>query len=141
MCGGYHGRLGATRGGLAPCRGYVGNRERDVADPVTVLAHVLGDLPVRSERCGQHDPDVVLLHDVAGPIADPGLEAAEGDRREAPQGTEVGGCLAGVADPELDVVDAVEGQEVLGLVERAAVDPRAGLVGVVGGDGRVVAGR
>ena len=81
---------------------------------------VLGDLAVGGQRRREHDPDVVLLHDVARAVADPGLEAGERDRREAPQRAEVGRRLAGVADPELDVVDAVERQEVLGLGERVA---------------------
>ena len=78
---------------------------------------------------GEHEPDVVLDHDVAGPVADLGLEAAEGDRREAPQRAVVGRRLAGVADPELDVVDALERQEVGGLGVGVRVDPGAGLVG------------
>ena len=78
---------------------------------------------------GQHDPDVVLPHDVARAVADAGLEAREGDRREAPQRAEVGRRLAGVAHPELDVVDAVERQEVLGLGVGVLVDMGARLVG------------
>ena len=79
---------------------------------------VLGDLAVRTEGAGEDDRDVVLPHDVAGPVADAGLEARVGDRREAPQRAEVVRPPAGVADPELDVVDAVERQEVLRLVRR-----------------------
>ena len=45
-------------------------------------------------------------HHVRGPVADARLEAGIGDRREAPQRAEVVRRLAGVADPELDVVDA-----------------------------------
>ena len=96
------------------------DRERDVADAVAVRADVLGDLAVGGERRGEHDPDVVLLHHVARAVADARLEAGEGDRGEAPERAEVGRRLAGVADPELDVVDAVERQEVLGLGERVA---------------------
>ena len=92
-------------------------------------ADVLGDLAVGRQRRGEHEPDVVLDHDVARPVADLRLEAAEGDRREAPQGAVVGGRLAGVADPELDVVDALERQEVGRLGVGVRVDPGAGLVG------------
>jgi len=47
----------------------------------------------------QHRVDpTVPIEDVAGAVADAGLEARVGDRREAPQGAEVGGRLAGVAD-------------------------------------------
>ena len=90
---------------------------------------VLGDLAVRAERAGQDDRDVVLAHHVAGAVADAGLQARIGDRREAPQGTEVVRRLARVADPELDVVDAVERQEVLRLRVGVLVDVGAGLVG------------
>ena len=97
--------------------------------PSPWAADVLGDLAVRGQRRGEHEADVVLDHDVAGPVADLGLEAAERDRREAPQRAVVGGGLAGVADPELDVVDALEWQEVVGLGVGVRVDPGAGLVG------------
>ena len=119
---------------LAPGRRDVVDAERDVVDAVAVRADVLGDLAVRGERCREHEPDVVLDHHVAGPVADLRLEAAEGDRREAPQGPVVGGGLAGVADPELDVVDALERQEVRGLGVGVRVDPGAGLVGGTAGD-------
>ena len=108
--------------------------EGDVVDAVAVRADVLGDLAVRRQRRGEHEPDVVLDHHVAGAVADLRLEAAEGDRREAPQGAVVGGGLAGVADPELDVVDAVERQEVGGLGVGVRVDPGTGLVGGTAGD-------
>ena len=81
---------GAAGRRLAPRGGDVGHRERDVPDAVAVLADVLGDLAVGRERRGQDDRDVVLAHDVAGPVADAGLEPGEGDRGEAPQGPEVG---------------------------------------------------
>ncbi len=119
----------AARRRLAPCRLDVVHRESDVVDAVAVLADVLGDLAVGGQRRGEHETDVVLDHDVAGPVADLGLEAAERDRGEAPQGAVVGGRLAGVADPELDVVDALERQEVGGLGVRVRVDPGARLVG------------
>ena len=105
------------------------DRERDVVDAVAVGPDVLGDLAVRGQRRREHEADVVLDHDVAGPVADLGLETAEGDRREAPQRPVVGRRLAGVADPELDVVDALERQEVGRLGVGVRVDPGAGLVG------------
>ena len=117
----------------------VGHAERDVPDAVAVLPHVLGDLTVRGEGRREHDRDVVLAHDVARAVPDLRLEAAERDRGEPPQGAEVRRRLAGVAHPELDVVDAVERQEVLGLGIGVAVDPGAGLVG--GGRADVARGR
>ena len=100
-----------------------------------MLADVLGDLAVGRERRGEHEPDVVLDHDVARPVADLRLEAAEGDRGEAPERPVVGGRLAGVAHPELDVVDALERQEVGRLVVGARVDAGARLVGGAAPDG------
>ena len=123
------GRDRAARRRLAPGRLDVVDREGDVVDAVAVRADVLGDLAVGRQRRREHEPDVVLDHDVARPVADLRLEAAEGDRREAPQGAVVGRGLAGVADPELDVVDALERQEVGGLGVGVRVDPGAGLVG------------
>ena len=119
----------AARRRLAPGRLDVVDREGDVVDAVAVRADVLGDLAVGRQRRGEHEPDVVLDHDVAGAVANLRLEPAERDRREAPQCPVVGGSLAGVADPELDVVDALERQEVFGLGVGVRVDPGAGLVG------------
>ena len=59
------------------------------------------------------------------PVSEPRV----GHRREAPQGSVVVRGLLGVPDPELDVVDALEGQEVLRLGGRVRVDDRACLVG------------
>ena len=89
--------------------------ERDVMDAVAVLADVLRDLAVGRQRRRDHERDVVAPHHVAGPIPDAGLQAGERDRREAPQRAVVRRRLAGIADPELDVVDALERQEVLRL--------------------------
>ena len=118
-----------------PGRLDVVHREGDVVDAVAVRADVLGDLAVGGQRRREHEPDVVLDHDVARPVTDLGLEATEGDRREAPQRPVVGRRLAGVADPELDVVDALERQEVGRLVVGVLVDPGARLVGGSGRDG------
>src|SRR4051794_7988632 len=90
---------------------------------------MLGDLAVRRERASEHEGDVVAAHDEARPVADAGLESGKGDRGEAPQRPEVVRRLLRVADPELDVVDALQRQEVLGLVVGVLVDVRAGLVG------------
>ena len=115
-------------------RGHVIDGERDVVHPVPVLRHVLRDLAVGRERRGEHEADVVLDHHEAGPIAHAGLEPGVRHRREAPQRAVVVRGLLGVADPELDVVDAVERQEVLRLVGGVGIDDRAGLVGRAAGD-------
>ena len=123
------GRHRATGRRLAPGGRHVVDRERDVVDAVAVGPDVLGDLAVRGQRRREHEADVVLDHDVAGPVADLGLETAVGDRGEAPQRPVVRRRLAGVADPELDVVDALERQEVGSLGVGVRVDPGARLVG------------
>ena len=68
-------------------------------------------------------------HQVRRAVANLGLEAGERYRRETPQGAVVGGRLSGVAHPELDIVDALDRQEVLGLGVGILVDVRAGLIG------------
>ncbi len=127
--GGLHRGLRATGRGLAPGRLDVGDGEGDVMYAVAMLADVLGDLAVRRERRGEHEADPVLDHHVAGPVADLRLEPAERHGREAPQRAVVVRCLAGVADPELDVVDAIDRQEVGGLRVRVGIDAGTRLVG------------
>ena len=103
--------------------------------PVAVFVHVLGDLAVRTEGCREHEADVVLDQDIAGAVPHAGLQARVGDRGEAPQGPIVGGRLLGVGDPELDVVDALEGEEVLRLGGCIGVDDGTRLVGGAASDG------
>ena len=95
---------------------------------------VLGNLAVRCQGAGQDERDVVAPHHVARPIAHPRLEPGVGDRCEPPQSSEVVGGLAGVADPELDVVDGLERQEVLCFLVGILVDVGACLVGGTPGD-------
>ncbi len=95
---------------------------------VAVLVDVLGDLAIWRQRRGEHDADVVLDHEVRGPVADARLETGVRDGREAPQRAVIGRRLAGVAHPELDIVDALERQEILRLGVRVLVDVRAALV-------------
>src|SRR5829696_2379351 len=61
-------------------------------------------------------------------VANLGLEPRKRGRCEAPQGAVVVRRLARVADPELDVVDALERQEVLRLRIGILVDNGARLV-------------
>ena len=84
----------------------VGHLKRDDADAVAVLAHVLGDRMVRTQRGREHQPDVALLQHVGGRVAIPGLETAIGRRGEAEGRRVKGGRLLGVADVELEVVDS-----------------------------------
>ena len=102
---------------------------------VAVLVHVLRDLAAGCQRRGEDEPDVVLDQHVAGSITDAGLQPRVGDRGEAPQGPIVGGRLLGVADPELDVVDAFEGEEILRLAGGVGIDDGSRLVGGAARDG------
>jgi len=95
---------------------------------------MLGDLALGPERRGEDEADVVLDHDEAGPIPNAGLESRVGHRREAPQRAVIVCGLLRVADPELDVVHAVERQEVLRLGVGILVDVGARLVGGTAGD-------
>ena len=123
------GRAGAPLRGLGKRRARVVDEERDVLDAVAVAMDVLGDLGVGRQGAGQDERDVVAPHHVARAIANTRLKPGIGDRREAPQGSEVVGGLARVTDPELDVVNALERQEVLCFLVGVLVEVRAGLVG------------
>ena len=103
----------AAAGGLAPGGFGVVHPQRDVADAVAVQADVLGDRVVGLQRRGEHEADLVLHQDVGGAVARAGLGSAIGGQAEAERGAvEVRG-LARVADVELDVIGAVQRQEVL----------------------------
>src|SRR5919106_416932 len=79
----------------------------------TEAGHVLGDLGPGPQRAGQHQPDRPLAEHPGRPVTQAGLGTGVGDRGEAEAGAvEVGGLL-GVADPELDVVDAEQGEGVV----------------------------
>jgi hypothetical protein len=119
---------GSAARGLAPGRLDVRDAECDVVHAIAMLSNVFRDLAIRGQRRGEHEADVVLDHDVAGAVTDLGLEAAICDWGEAPQRAVVGGRLAGVADPELDVVDAVKRQEIARFGIGVRIDPGAGLI-------------
>src|SRR5687767_13435079 len=89
---------------------------------------VLCNFALRREGGGQDESDVVLLHYVRGSVADLGLQAGIGGGREAPQRAEVGRRLTRVTHPELDVVDALERQEVLRFLVGVLVEVRTALV-------------
>ena len=105
---------GAAAGGFEPGLAGVVDPEGDGMDTVAVLVDVAGDLGVGAEGGGKNEADFALLEDVAGTIPLAGLGAGVGDERHAKgSAVEVSG-LTGVADVELDVVGALEGQEVGG---------------------------
>jgi len=85
----------------------------DVSHAVAVTGNVLGDGAVGSQPGGEDEGRVPLGEGVAGPVPDACFGASVGEELEA-EGllVEVGG-LVGVADPELNVVDGPDRQEVL----------------------------
>ena len=78
------------------------------AHPVPVEAQVVGDLAFGLQRRGQHEANLALLEDVAGPVADTRLGTGVRDHVEAERLAVVVGSLARVANPQLDVVGALE---------------------------------
>ncbi len=107
--------MGAAAGGFEPGLAGVIDPEGDGADAVSVLVDVAGDVGVGAEGRCENEADLSLLKDVTGAVALTGLGAGVGDQRHAKGGAvEVGG-LAGVADVELYVVGAFEGEEVDGF--------------------------
>jgi hypothetical protein len=87
--------------------------QRDLVDAVAVAGVVSGDLVVALERPGQHQADATGLHDVRDAVAPAGLEPRVGGLGEPVRAREEVGGLRGVADEELDVVDAVDRHAVL----------------------------
>ena len=77
-------------------------------DPVAVALVVLGDLVVAGQRAGQDEADPALLEHVRDAVATAGLEAAVGGLGEAEGARVVVGGLGGVADEQLEVVDAMD---------------------------------
>ena len=93
----------------------VRDAERDHLHAVAVLGDVRADLVAGNERAGQDDPDAALLEDVRRAVAHAGLQAGVGHLGEPERADPIGRGLQRVADIKLDVVDAVERHEVIGL--------------------------
>ena len=106
------GRDGTTGRRLSPGGRGVVHRKGDVMHAVAVFPDVVGHLTVGGDRGGEDEPNVVLDQHIAGSVANPGLQSGIRDRGEPPQRAEVLRRLFRVPDPELDVVDALEGQEI-----------------------------
>jgi hypothetical protein len=107
--------LGAASRRLAVGVVDVGDAERDHLHAVAVLGDVGADLVAGDERAGQDDPDAALLEDVRSPVTHAGLQAGVGHLGEPERADPIGRRLQRVADIKLDVVDAVERHEVIGL--------------------------
>ncbi len=112
---------GSALDGLAVRLGRVGYAQRDVLHPVAVHQGELADLGVAAEGAREDEADLSLLEHVARPIADSGFRAGIGDTVEAERVLVVVRSLLRVADPQLDVVPAVQRHEV--LAHRAECTP------------------
>jgi hypothetical protein len=87
--------------------------QRHILDAVSVRAREARDLAVRPQPARDDEPDVVLFEHVRGAIADTGLRAGVRNPVEPERAlVEVCGLLR-VADPELDVIPALDRHEVL----------------------------
>ena len=85
----------------------------DVAHAVPMPANMLGGLIVRSQRRGQKKICLALAHRIGCALSLAGLQSAVCDLRKAESLAVKIGCLAGIAHPELDVVNALEFDGVL----------------------------
>jgi hypothetical protein len=103
---------GATLDGFAVGLARVRNEERDVLGRVAVGGGEADDLAVAAEAAREHEPDLALLEDVRGAVADAGLRACVGDPVEAERLLVPVRRLLGVPDPELEVVPALERHEI-----------------------------
>ena len=102
----------AARAALHGLAGTASSRRarRAMSFDAVAVRHANRTISLSREAAGQHEPDVALLQDVGGPVADAGL----GRRRRAGEAERllvVVGGLLGVADPELKVVPPVEGMK------------------------------
>ena len=88
---------------------------------------------VAPERAREHEADLALLEHVARAVANAGLRARVGDAVEAERVLVVVRRLLRVADPQLDVVPAVQRHEVLAHAARSVLRGRPGHVGCGGG--------
>ncbi len=91
----------------------VGHLERDHADAVAVLEDELSDRVVGGERGGQDESDVPLLEHVRSQVSMPGFQAAIAGRGESERPRVIRRRLLGIADVELQMVDALDRAEIL----------------------------
>ena len=87
--------------------------EGDVAHPVAVPQHVGRDRSVRTQRTREDESDLVLLDEVARAVAHARLGSAVADQLKAECRLVLVGRLLRVADVELDVVGAVDREDVV----------------------------
>jgi hypothetical protein len=84
----------------------VGHRKGDVLDAVSVLELVSAHLRLGAHSRREDEADAVLLHHIAGPVANSGLRSGVGGGRETEHRAVVVRRLFGIADVELEVVIA-----------------------------------
>ncbi len=129
----YDARAGLA--GLGDAAVDVGDLERDVGDPVTVTAVVVGQLAVGVHGTVDHEPDRARAQHEGLVVAVAVLRTRVGDQVHAPRGLVVVRRLGGVADHEHDRVPAGHGEHVPLLVVLHESDQLLELVeGQVGTD-------
>src|SRR5262249_47291948 len=101
-------RLWGSHGSPAPthalriCSIHVADPQSDVAHAVPMQRYLLGDRPLRPQRCGEDEGDAALPQHVANAVPHAGLWSSHRDNGEPEEGSiEVGG-LVRIANPELD---------------------------------------
>ena len=105
--------LGAALGRLLPCGARVIHPQRHVLHAVAVPLDVRGNLALRAQRRGQHQPHFALLQHVGGAVALSRLRAGIGNQLMAEGEPVVVGRLPRIAYIKLDIIRAVQRQEVL----------------------------
>ena len=113
----------------------VGHRQGDVAHAVAVAGVVRADLVAGRQGARKDEPDVALGEHEVDPVAQAALQPGGGDLREPERLAIEERRLRGVADPQLDVVDAVQRHEICAVsvhdcpvVEAISVAKRCGHV-------------
>ena len=76
-----------------------------------LLDEVCGGI-IGAERTGEHKPDIPLLQDVRSDVARAGLEPSIGAPVEPKAGLVEHRRLPGIADEELEVIDAFDRTEI-----------------------------
>ena len=106
-------RHGTSVDGLLEDAGSIIDRECDVLHAISVLSVVSVELFValRVERRSESKLDLAIVDDVRGVLAIARLKALVGQELEAELASVVSSCLLGVAYPEGNVVEAVEGAD------------------------------
>ena len=102
----------AALNGLAVGVGGVRNLQGDVLRRIAMLGREAADVAVGADAAREHEPDVALLEHIGGAVADARLGAGVRDPLEAEGVLVPVGRLLGVADPQLEVVPALQGHEV-----------------------------